>query len=160
MRRVVVTGMAGLSPIGNDWSSVRKALLEKRSAVEVLPELGEYKGMDTRLAALVADFEVPAHYPRKRIRSMGRVALLATRATELALIDAGLEGDPVLSGGRTGISYGSTAGSPPAMEIFALRFHAGRDVANEPLLEIAGNQRGDVGAIQRDAAHDFSAATA
>jgi len=34
----------------------------------------------------------------------------------------------VLSNGRTGISYGSTAGSPPAMEVFALRFHAGRSL--------------------------------
>jgi 3-oxoacyl-[acyl-carrier-protein] synthase II len=126
VRRVVVTGMAGLSPLGSDWSTVRKSLLEQRSAVEHLPELGEYKGMDTRLAARVRDFEVPEHYPRKRIRSMGRVALLATRASELALIDAGLDGDAVISDGRTGISYGSTAGSPPAMEVFALRFHAGR----------------------------------
>jgi 3-oxoacyl-[acyl-carrier-protein] synthase II len=120
--------MAGLSPLGSDWPSVRKALLEKRSAVEFLPELGEYKGMDTRLAARVSDFLVPDHYPRKRTRSMGRVALMAARATELALVDAGLEGAPVLSNGRTGISYGSTAGRPPAKEVFALRFHAGRSL--------------------------------
>ena len=118
-RRVVVTGMGGLCPLGQDWKTVREGLLAGRSGVSALPDLGSYEGMKTRLAALVEGFEVPSHYPRKLIRSQGRVALLATRATELALEDAGLVGDPVLRGGATGISYGSTAGSPPAMEVYA-----------------------------------------
>jgi 3-oxoacyl-[acyl-carrier-protein] synthase II len=50
---------------------------------------------------------------------MGRVALLATRATEIALEDAGLRDSAELHDGSTGISYGSTAGSPPAMEVYA-----------------------------------------
>jgi 3-oxoacyl-[acyl-carrier-protein] synthase II len=76
----------------------------------------------------VRDFAVPAHYPRKRIRSMGRVALLATRATELALEQAGLLGDPRLGDGTTGIAYGSTAGSPPAMEVYARNLLVQRSV--------------------------------
>ena len=118
-RRVVVTGMAGLCALGQDWKTVREGLLAGRSGVSMLPELGRYDGMKTRLAALVEGFEVPSHYPRKLTRSQGRVALLATRATELALEDAGLAGDPRLRDGSTGISYGSTAGSPPAMEVYA-----------------------------------------
>jgi 3-oxoacyl-[acyl-carrier-protein] synthase II len=85
----------------------------------VVPELAQYEGMKTRLAALVDGFETPPDYPRKRIRSMGRVSLLATRATELALEDAGLRGAAGLHDGSTGIAYGSTAGSPPAMEVYA-----------------------------------------
>ncbi len=118
-RRVVVTGMGGLCPLGQDWKTVREGLLAGRSGVTALPDLGRYEGMKTRLAALVEGFELPSHYPRKLVRSQGRVALLATRATELALEDAGLVGDPVLKDGSTGISYGSTAGSPPAMEVYA-----------------------------------------
>jgi len=118
-RRVVVTGMAGLCPLGSNWPTVSEALRNARSAVAVHTGLEEYSGMETRLAAIVRDFEVPAEYPRKKTRSMGRVGLLATRATELALQDAGLDGSPLLHDGRTGISYGSTAGSPPAMEVFA-----------------------------------------
>jgi len=49
---------------------------------------------------------------------MGRVALMATRASELALADAGLLGDPVLRSGRVGISYGSSAGTPASMSDF------------------------------------------
>jgi 3-oxoacyl-[acyl-carrier-protein] synthase II len=121
MRRVVVTGMGGLSPIGLDWESVRASLCDGRSGVAVVPGWSAYAGLDTRLAAAV-DFVVPEAYPRKKVRSMGRVALLATRATELALRDAGLLDDPGLSDGSTGIAYGSTSGSPPAMEIYARHF--------------------------------------
>lgn len=126
MRRVVVTGMAGLCPLGGDWKVVSEALRCGRSAVSVVAELGTYEGMDTRLGALVKDFEVPADYPRKRIRSMGRVALLATRATELALEAAGLRGCPMVTDGSTGVSYGSTAGSPPAMEVYARTLYTAR----------------------------------
>lgn len=118
-RRVVVTGMAGLSPIGSDWKSVSESLRSGRSGVEHVAELGDIEGMSTRLAARVLDFEIPDDYPRKRIRSMGRVSLLATRATELALVDARLLGDPLLGSGRVGISYGSTSGSPPAIAVYA-----------------------------------------
>jgi 3-oxoacyl-[acyl-carrier-protein] synthase II len=121
-RRVVVTGMAGLSPLGQDWKSVRERLLAGATGVTTVPEWNVYAGLETRLAAPVLDVDVPAHYPRKKIRSMGRVALLATRATELALQDAGLLDDPALSGGETGVAYGSTSGSPPAMEIYARSF--------------------------------------
>lgn len=118
-RRVVVTGMAGLCPLGFDWKTVSQGLRENRSAVAVLPELAGFAGMKTQLAGCIEGFEAPAHYPRKRTRSMGRVSLLATRATECALEAAGLADSPELHDGTTGISYGSTAGSPPAMWVYA-----------------------------------------
>ena len=123
-RRVVVTGLAGLCPLGQDWPSVRSRLRSGQSAVRVMPAWSVYEGLDTRLAAPVADFTVPEHYPRKKVRSMGRVALLATRATELALTDAGLLHSPLLEGGSVGVAYGSTSGSPPAMEVYARHFLA------------------------------------
>ncbi len=118
-RRVVVTGMAGLSPIGSDWKHVSEAIRSNHSGVEQVAELALIDGMTTRLAARIHDFEVPDDYSRKRTRSMGRVSLLATRATELALADAGLQGSPLLGSGRVGISYGSTSGSPPAIAVYA-----------------------------------------
>jgi 3-oxoacyl-[acyl-carrier-protein] synthase II len=127
-RRVVITGMAGLCPLGSDWPTVRAGLLAGRSGVRVMPEWDAYNGLDTRLGAPVPDFSVPAHYSRKKVRSMGRVALMATRATELALADAGLAGTAVVTGGRTGIAYGSTSGSPPAMEIYAEAFYTKRSL--------------------------------
>jgi len=121
--RVVVTGMAGVSPLGSDWKTVSEALVNGRSAIAYQPELEDYEGMRTRLVAPVTDFETPAHYTRKRTRSMGRVSLLAARATELALGEAGLLEAECLVDGTTGISYGSAAGSPPALATYADAVH-------------------------------------
>ncbi len=117
-RRVVVTGMAGFSPIGNSWETIYASLLTQQSGIRYLPDWEKYNGLLTRLGGTVEHFSLPGHYTRKNTRSMGRVSLLATRATELALIDAGLLGDPVISGGRTGVAYGSSVGSTPAIADF------------------------------------------
>lgn len=114
-RRVVVTGMAGFSPIGNDWETIRANLEAGNSGIRRMESWDRYAGLLTRLGAPVGDFSLPEHYNRKTTRSMGRVALLATRATELALEDAGLLNDPLIGNGRTGVAYGSSVGSTPAI---------------------------------------------
>jgi len=121
MRRVVVTGMGGLSPIGNDWPAACAALESNRGGVRRIAEWERIDGMVSWLGAPVADFtQPPAHYPRKALRTMGRVALLGVHATELALADAGLAGSPLLASGEVGVAYGSTSGSPPDAVDFAL----------------------------------------
>jgi 3-oxoacyl-[acyl-carrier-protein] synthase II len=67
--------------------------------------------MNTCLAAPVAEYELPARYSRKRTRSMGPVARMSTRASELALADAGLLDHPVLTSGAAGVAYGACAAS-------------------------------------------------
>jgi 3-oxoacyl-[acyl-carrier-protein] synthase II len=121
--------MAGFSPIGNDWDEMRARLLAKSSGIRYLPEWEKYNGLLTRLGAPVENFSLPAHYTRKNTRSMGRVSLLATRATELALTDAGLLGDPVVTGGRTGVAYGSSVGSTSAIADFG-RMLIDHDIGN------------------------------
>ena len=116
--------MAGLSPLGRDWAIVGAKLRSGVSGVARIPEWEAFEGLQTRLAARVSDFEMPGHWPRKKTRTMGRVSQLAARASELALADAGLTGSPLLTDGATGVSYGSTSGSPPAMEIYARQFLA------------------------------------
>ena len=118
MKRVVVTGMAGLSPIGNNWAEIAANLKQQQSGICYMPEWEHYRGLNTRLAGPVK-FQKPTHYTRKQCRSMGRVGLLATYATELALTDAGLFQDPSLSSGQTGIAYGSCTGSLEAFTEFA-----------------------------------------
>jgi 3-oxoacyl-[acyl-carrier-protein] synthase II len=114
-RRVAVTGMAGISPLGNDWAGIRTRLASYRNAITRMPEWADYDGLNTQLAAPAADFTLSERYTNKTTRSMGRVALMATRASELALIDAGLQDDPLLKSGRLGIAYGSSAGTPKAI---------------------------------------------
>lgn len=121
--------MAGFSPIGNDWDEIRAKLQSYSSGIRYLPEWEQYNGLLTRLGAPVENFILPAHYTRKNTRSMGRVSLLATRATELALADAGLLGDAVVSGGRLGVAYGSSVGSTPAIADFG-RMLINHDIGN------------------------------
>jgi 3-oxoacyl-[acyl-carrier-protein] synthase II len=118
MKRVVVTGFGAISPLGHDWPTVLAALKAGRNTVQVMDEWAQYDGLNTRLGVPVKPFELPAHYNRKSMRSMGRVAVMATRASELALIDAGLLGDPLVTSGRMGVSYGSSTGSPHALGDF------------------------------------------
>lgn len=117
-RRVVVTGRGVLSPLGHDWAAVLAWLKTGRNAVRRFDDWAKYKGLNTLLGVPAQEFELPEHYTRKTTRSMGRVALLATRASELALADAGLLGDPLLKSGKVGISYGSSAGTPASMSDF------------------------------------------
>ena len=117
-RRVVVTGMAGISPTGCDWHSVRAHLLSYRNAIVGMPEWADYEGLNTRLGAPAAPFELSEKYNRKSMRSMGRVSVMATRASELALLDAGLLDTPLIRSGKMGVSYGSSAGTPSAIGDF------------------------------------------
>ena len=117
-RRVVVTGMAGISPLGNDWASIRARLGEYRNAVVRMEDWASYEGLNTQLGAPAAPFTLSSRYDRKSTRSMGRVALLATRATEVALLDAGLLDHPLLRSGQMGVSFGSSAGTTSAIGDF------------------------------------------
>lgn len=117
-KRVVVTGMAGITSLGSDWDSVAANLRAGKSGIRYMPEWERFDGLNTRLGGPVTDFTVPEHYSRKKIRSMGRVALLGTVATERALKDAGLLDDPQIKDGRMGISYGASAGSMEPVKAF------------------------------------------
>ena len=110
-RRVVVTGMGGVTALGSDWKAIAAKLDGRLNAVSLIPEWDIFENMNTRLGAPVTDFQVPAHWPRKNTRSMGRVAQLAVRATELALADAVLESEASIKDGRMGVAYGSSFGS-------------------------------------------------
>lgn len=116
--RVVVTGMGGLTALGHDWPSIVARLRDGYSGVRHMPEWEDIQSMNTRLAAPVMDYTLPTHYNRKRTRSMGPLGLMSTRASELALEDAGLLGDPVLASGHTGIAHGACAGSAEAVFAF------------------------------------------
>ena len=116
--RVVVTGAAALSPLGHDWPGIHAHLRACRNAVRSMPEWDIYAGLNTKLAAPAQPFELPPHYNRKTTRSMGRVAVMSVRATELALEQAGLLGHEVLRSGRAGVAYGSSAGSHEAIGEF------------------------------------------
>ncbi|CUJ10246.1 beta-ketoacyl-ACP synthase [Achromobacter xylosoxidans] len=118
MHRVVITGMAGISALGSDWVGIRRAFEDGRSAIRAMPEWSRYQELNTRLAGPIEDFQAPAHWTRKQLRSMGRVSQLSVRAAEQALDDAGLLGDPCIADGRMGVACGSSIGSTAEIRAF------------------------------------------
>lgn len=114
--RVVITGMAGVSALGSDWETIKEALLSGKTAIKRMSKWSQIQGLHTNLGAPILDFKMPEHYTRKQLRSMGRVAQLATVASENALMDAGLlEEFELLESGQVGIAYGSCSGSTEAL---------------------------------------------
>jgi 3-oxoacyl-[acyl-carrier-protein] synthase II len=125
-RRVVITGMGCVSALGDDWATLKDNLLKQKTAIRVMPEWDLFDDLQTRLGAPVDHFQVPANYTRRATRSMGRVSLLAVRASELALNDSGLIDNPVLTDGNTGIAYGSSAGSMDSLRIIGYILETGK----------------------------------
>jgi 3-oxoacyl-[acyl-carrier-protein] synthase II len=118
MKRVVVTGMSGISPIGSDWETIEKNLREKINGIKHMPAWDRYTDLNTRLAGPVLDFEPSANFTRRLTRSMGRVSLMAVTATEQAMESAGLLDNQAIQDGRMGVSYGSSTGSTDAVSDF------------------------------------------
>ena len=119
MRRVVVTGMGGISALGNSWDAIEKGFRSGKSAVRYMTEWERYTDMGTKLAAPCDHFTEPEHWTRKQMRSMGRVSRLAVRAAELTVENAGLSGSPLLASGRMGVACGSCIGSTGDLLDFA-----------------------------------------
>ena len=118
VRRVVVTGMGGVSALGSDWASIEAAFRAGRSAIRRMPEWDRFSDMNTRLGGPVDDFVTPEHWTRKQTRSMGRASRMVVRAAEMALADAGLLDDPSIRDGRMGVASGSSTGSTDEVKAF------------------------------------------
>lgn len=125
MRRVVVTGMGGVTALGDRWEQVQAALERGVNAVQRVHDWDYIESLHTRLACPLPKFQTPAHYPRKKTRSMGPVSLYAVRASEYALADAGLLDDPSIKDGRMGVAYGSSSGSVEPVRAFGKMLETG-----------------------------------
>ncbi len=117
-RRVVVTGIGVTTPIGHDVASSTASLRAGRHGIRKMPEWDAIEDMHGRLGSTVDGLDLMAHYPRKRRRTMGKVALLAVHATEEAVTQSGLT-DEQLKSHRTGVAFGSTSGSGSETEAFS-----------------------------------------
>jgi 3-oxoacyl-[acyl-carrier-protein] synthase II len=118
-RRVVVTGVGGITALGHDWPEIRTRMLKGETAIRFMEDWQRFSGINTRLAAPIAPFPFDNRFPRKKTRTMGPVSKMAVLATERALEDAGLVDAPVLTGGRCGVAYGSSFGSAGPVVAFA-----------------------------------------
>jgi 3-oxoacyl-[acyl-carrier-protein] synthase II len=116
-RRVAVTGVGVVSPLGDTLEASSVALREGRHGIVRIDDWDRIGHLATRLAA-PAKAEVVEKIPRKAARTMGRVALLATAATQQALDDAALDRAEIHAG-KVALAYGSTHGSSNVTEEWA-----------------------------------------
>ena len=138
MKRVVITGMGGVTPIGNQWDEIETALKGGRNAVRRMPEWDYFSSLHTRLACPLPEFTLPPEYPRKKTRSMGLVSMYSVRASEMALADAGLLGDASIADGRMGVAYGSSSGSVQPIRAFGTMLETGsmQDVTSNSYVQM------------------------
>lgn len=107
-RRVVVTGVGVISPVGNDLASLWQACLEGRSGIGEVT-LFDVSAYATRIAGEVADFDPAEHMDPKLARRCDRFSQLGVAASMQALADSGLEITPA-NRDRVGVLLSSGIG--------------------------------------------------
>lgn len=94
LKRVVVTGMGVISPIGNDLDAFKNSLKNGKSGVGPLT-LIDPEPHATKIAAEVKDFNAEDYIDRKEARRMGRFTQFAMAAAAQAVADSGINFDDV-----------------------------------------------------------------
>lgn len=113
-RRVVVTGIGMLTPLGNDVDSTWSNILAGKSGIGEVT-LFDTTDYNTKIAGEVKDFNVEDYIPRKEAKKMDRFIQLGIAAGIQALRDSGY----VITdenAGRAGVAIGSGIGGLPLIE--------------------------------------------
>ncbi len=123
MKRVVVTGLGPVTPIGNGAAEFLRAQHEVRNGIGPITHF-DASDLTTRIAGQV-DIDVSAWLDRKEAKRVDRFVHLALIGAELALQDSGLTREEV-AGERTGTAIGSGIGGLKTWEEQAdIRFQRG-----------------------------------
>jgi 3-oxoacyl-[acyl-carrier-protein] synthase II len=107
MRRVVVTGLGAVTPIGNDAPSTWRAAVAGESGIDWIRSF-DANGYPVRIAAEVKDWDASGVASPKEVRKLERNVLLALGAAHEAVADAALDG--AYEPGRIGILFGTAIG--------------------------------------------------
>ncbi len=113
MNRVVITGIGLISPYGRGMEPFIQGVLSGKTCVRNMTEWENYRNFNSTVAA-PAELFGEKDIPRRKRRSMGRMAIFAVQAAEDAISDSGLSND-FLTNGDVGCIIGSTIGSPEAL---------------------------------------------
>lgn len=127
MRRVVVTGLGAVTPVGNDIDTMWDSVCNGKSGI------AQIKGFDTtefkvKIAGEVKDFDVTAYVDAKEARKMARFTKFAAGASAMALKDAGITKEDLDGelGDKTGVILGIGIGGFEVLESsFQKYFQAG-----------------------------------
>lgn len=125
LKRVVVTGLGAITPIGNDVSAYWEALKKGVSGAAPITKFNAEK-FKTQFACEVKGFDVLEFIDRKEARKMDLFTQYAIVSSDEALEDAGLSGDDrPLNQDRVGVIWGSGIGGFQTFMNEAQNFHAG-----------------------------------
>src|SRR5256884_5386384 len=106
MKRIAITGLGAVTPIGNDAKTTWEAAVAGRSGIDWIRSF-DVDGLPVRIAAEVKDFDPTQVASPKEVRKLERNVLLALAAAREAMQDSGLDGfDPT----RVGIVFGTAIG--------------------------------------------------
>ena len=122
-RRVVVTGLGALTPIGNTLLDFWEGLLSGTSGAAPITYFDASK-FKTQFACEVKDFNPQDHFDRKEVRKMDRFTQFAMVATDEAIADAGLNVDQI-DKDRVGVIWGAGIGGLETFQNEVLNFAAG-----------------------------------
>lgn len=113
-RRVVVTGIGLLSPLGHDRETFFTNLMAGKSAIRRM-ETDFVDTLDAKLAAWVGDYDPLEHFPKSKANSMDRVTQFAVTASQRAIDDAKLNLETE-DRERIGVCLGTGMGGAASIE--------------------------------------------
>ncbi|MEC0381549.1 beta-ketoacyl-ACP synthase II [Bacillus velezensis] len=108
MKRVVITGMGVISPLGNDVNTFWKHLTEGKSGISFIDSF-DVSGSKTKIAGTVRDFDAEERWGRKEARRLDRFSQFALAAAEQALESSEIQLDQI-DRERLGVYVGSGIG--------------------------------------------------
>src|ERR1051325_3725518 len=121
MKRVVITGIGVISPVGVGRESFWSALCEGRSGISRIEEF-DTSNLKTTIAGICREFRPADFFDERELSRLDRVSQMAIAATDLALEEAGLaEGQ--LANYDTGVILGTGFGGQASIEDFCGAFY-------------------------------------
>ena len=114
-RRVVVTGMGAITPVGNDVATTWRALLEGKSGAAPITHF-DASNFPVRFACEVKDFDPLTYMDRKEAKRADQFTQYAVGAATQAMADAGLAEQNGMDPDRIGVIVGSGIGGLKSFE--------------------------------------------
>ncbi len=124
LKRVVVTGLGALTPIGNSVEEYWNGLLEGKSGAAIIQQFDASK-FKTQFACEVKNFNVTDHIDRKEARKLDQFSQYAMVSATEAMVDSGLDVLETLNKDRVGVIWGSGIGGLKTFQDEAQNFFAG-----------------------------------
>jgi len=113
-KRVVITGLGAISPIGHDIDTIWKNLKEGNSGIDTITKINP-DDYPTKFAGEVKDFNVEDYMDRKKARRMDPFCHYAVAASKIAIKDSKLDTDKI-DKNRFGVIIGSGIGGMTTVE--------------------------------------------